>query len=115
MRKTSKIISKTKYRLVTDGTKQPPMHAQLLDYIKHFNDKNEDYEKLMRQEYIRNRIKNMMPSKIRNSDEKLAIRTPPPPDYLANKHTYTSMRKISNMKSRKQFIFDDYDLEQRKK
>ena len=45
---------------------------------------------------------------------KNSFKTPPPPDYLASKHTYASMRKISNMKSRKQFVFDDYDIEQKR-
>lgn len=62
---------------------------------------------------MRRRIKNMLPSNLRKSEN--AFKTPPPADYLANKHTYASMRKVSNIKSRKQFIFDEYDLDKQRK
>jgi len=51
----------------------------------------------------------MLPRDLQKPERDQAFKSPPPLDYLANKHTYSSMKKISNKKSRKQFIFDDFD------
>lgn len=71
--------------------------------------KADDSEKLLKQELIRKKLINMLPADLRKPEKEQAFKTPPPRDYLASKHTYSSMKKISNMKSRAQFIFDDYD------
>lgn len=97
--------------MATDGTKYQPMHKQLVDYIANYNDKEEETEKMIVQEYIRKRLKNMLPQDIRKKESEKAFSMPPPPDYLASKHTYASMRKMAGKKTRKQFIFDDYELD----
>ena len=71
--------------------------------------KADDSEKLLKQELIRKKLINMLPADLRKPEKEQAFKTPPQRDYLASKHTYSSMKKISNMKSRAQFIFDDYD------
>ena len=66
------------------------------------------------QEFLRRRLKNMLPGNLRKSESRGNFANKPPEGHLANKHTYASMRKISNMKTRKEFCFDDYELEQKK-
>ena len=66
------------------------------------------------QEYLRNRIRNTLPEEFRRKELREAFRTPPPQDYLTQKHTFASMKKIANQKSRKIFIFDGYDLQKKR-
>ena len=101
MRKSCKIISKGKYTLSTDGSKHAPMHKQLFDYMSGLAVKADDSDKILHQEQIRKRLKNMLPKELRKPERDQAFKSPPEPDYLANKHTYSSMKKISNLKSRK--------------
>ena len=74
----------------------------------------EDQEKMLVQEYLRNRIRNTLPEEVRRKELREAFRTPPPQDYLAQKHTFASMKKIANHKSRKIFIFDGYDQQKKR-
>ena len=90
------------------------MHKQLLDYMRNAREDKEDHEKMLVQEYLRNRIRNSLPEEFRRKELKKAFRTPPPQDYLAQKHTFASMKKIANQKSRKIFIFDGYDLQKKR-
>ena len=46
-RKTAKILSKGKYKIDPDGQMQDPLHMQLVDYIKQYPDKSEDYDKML--------------------------------------------------------------------
>ena len=50
---------------------------------------------------IRKKLKNMLPRDLQKPERDQSFKMPPPPDYLASKHTYSSMKKICNMKSRK--------------
>ena len=114
MRKTSKILRKVKIRQVPiDAPKQAPLHSQLIDYMKNYAGKVDD-EKVLVQEFLRRRLKNMLPGNLRKPEAMGAFANKQPEGHLANKHTYASMRKISNMKTRKEFCFDDYELEQKK-
>lgn len=47
MRKTSKILSKTKYILSTDGSMHAPLHKQLVDYKNGLAKKPDENEKLL--------------------------------------------------------------------
>ena len=82
--------------------------------MKHYSEKQDD-EKVLVQEFLRRRLKNMLPGSLRKNEEQGSFANKPPEGHLANKHTYASMRKISNLKTRKEFCFDDYDLELKKK
>lgn len=54
----------------------------------------------------------MLPTKVRKKDEEKALSMPPPLDYLAEKHTFSSMKKLANKKTRKKFNFDEFTAEQ---
>lgn len=88
------------------------MHTQYLNFIKQFPDKlEEEDQKKLEQEVVRKRIDNALPAHLRTSSNQFKQR--PPPGFLADKHTYSTMRKIYNMKSRKLFIFDSYTAKQK--
>jgi len=57
----------------------------------------------------------MLPASMRKMEVEEAFKMSPAMDYLASKHTYSSMRKIADSKSRKLFIFDDYDIDQKRR
>ena len=63
---------------------------------------------------MRGRIRNTLPADLRKKDLQEAFKMPPPPDYLASKHTYSSMKKMVSQKSNKQFIFDDTDAKRKR-
>ena len=108
-RKTSKIISEGKSVLTKD--KVPPMAEQYFNYIKQFPDKvvSQDKKKI-EEEVVRKRIDDTMPKSIAKHSNWIKKR--PPPGYLSDKHTYSTMRKVSSHKSRKLFIFDSYTAKQ---
>ena len=115
MRKTSKILRKVKIKVVSsDEPKMQPLHSQLIDYMKSYASKEDD-EKVLVQEFLRRRLKNMLPSSLRKTESAGSFANKRPEGHLATTHTYASMRKISNLKTRKEFCFDDYDLDQKKK
>ena len=58
---------------------------------------------------MRNRIRNSLPPDLRKRELSKAFKMPNPPDFLASKHTFASMKKIASTLSRKQFVFDDTD------
>ena len=73
-RRTTKILSHGKYKLATDGQKNyQPMHKQLLDYMRNAKEDNEDHEKTLVQEYLRNRIRNTLPEEFRRENVELRL------------------------------------------
>ena len=60
----------------------------------------------MEEEIVRKRIDNAIPLHLKKPSDQFKKR--PAPGFLSDKHTYSTMRKISSLKSRKLFVFDSY-------
>ena len=79
---------------------------------KNENDAERAKEKV--QQFLRRRLRNSMPKElVKQMDERSQRQQKL--DYLTGKHTYSSMRKVSEKKSRKMFYFDDGDEEEKKR
>ena len=116
VREKTKYLHKGYYKLSQDGTKHLPLNSQLYQYMnqpkKNENDAERAKEKV--QQFLRRRLRNSMPKELLKQIDERSQRQQNS-DYLTGKHTYSSMRKVSEMKSRKKFYFDDGDEEEKKR
>ena len=60
---------------------------------------------------VRKRIDDTLPSELKKSSN--YFKSPPPKGFLTDKHTYASMRKVSNHKSKKLFNFDGFTTKEK--
>ena len=109
-RKTSKIIREGKAVMTENGKKVAPMLSQYFDYINQFPEKMEDKSKRNEEEKIRKKILNSLPPALKKPSNWIKKR--PSQGYLTDKHTYSTMKKIASLPTRKLFIFDDYTEKQ---
>ena len=83
------------------------MHTQMINYLKQYQEKViEEDNKVEEEEIVRKRIDDALPTSLRSQSDWIPKRANR--GYLTDKHTYSSMRKVSSTKSYKKFVFDSY-------
>ena len=88
------------------------MLTQFINFVKHFPDKKEEEERRhLEEEVVRKRIDDALPAKLKK--ESTWIKKRAPMGEMADKHTYSSSRKVASHKTKKKFIFDSYTVKQK--
>lgn len=106
-RKQSKIIRESKSKVTDDGEKLNSMRHQYYEFIKQYPEKIKEVDKrTIEEQIVRQRIDDSLPESLKKSSNWIKERKAL--GYLSDKHTFASMRRMSNHKSRKLFIFDNF-------